>query len=44
MKPKTTKKKYIKGNKFQSRWLESTDINGDLIGLWARNIDDYNFM
>ncbi len=45
MKPKQIKKKkYVYDNKFQSKWLETPDINGDLIGLWARKIDDYHFM
>ena len=41
-KEKKKKKKFI--STFEDRWLNDLDLNGDLIGLWARKKDDHHFM
>ena len=30
-------------NKFKAKWLLETDVNGDIIGNWARQVDDHHF-
>jgi len=40
---KTERKSGAGKNKFKSQWLLKTDINGDIIGDWARQVDDYTF-